>query len=193
MLRCMLQELKWHRQWWRPYGTSSLFTMFFPKRFWQIKDATLRVSWWLTSMSWWECRRYRPVRIIHRPMVNVKHSTPLWLICLEPCPRKRSQSGRITLEHWSMPMIALKIWPQGSAPTISCLVDNLTFWLMWHLVWLHTPSWSQTQPNLSKSWENGPSRLTKKWKPFRQKRLKGISAIMTKKAELQPWRLGTQS
>ena len=111
----MLQELKWHRQWQRPYGTSSLFTMVFLKRFWWIKDATLRVSWWLTSVSWWECRKYRPVHIICRPVVNVKDSTPLWSICLEPYPRKRSQSGRITLEHWSMSITALKTQPWGSA------------------------------------------------------------------------------
>ena len=61
-------------------------------------------------------------------MVNVKDSTPLWSICLVP---------------------AFEIQPQGSAPTISCLVDNLAFWLMWHLVWLHTPSRSQTQQNMS--------------------------------------------
>ena len=89
-------------------------------------------SRWLTSVSWWECRRYGPVHIICRPMVNVKDSTPLWSICLEPCPRKRSQSGRITSEHWSMPITVLETQPQGSAPTISCLVDNLTFQLMWH-------------------------------------------------------------
>ena len=46
-----------------------------------------------------------------------------------------------------MPITALKTQPWGSAPTISCLVDNLTFWLMWHLVWLHAPSQSQTQLN----------------------------------------------
>ena len=45
-------------------------------------------------------------------------------------PRKRSQSGRITLEHWSMHTTALKTQPWGSAPTTSCLADNLTFWLM---------------------------------------------------------------
>ena len=115
-------------------------------------------------------------------MVNVKDSTPLWSICWEPYPRKRSQSRRITLEHWSLPITALKMQPWGSAPTISCLVDNLAFWLMWHLVWLHAPSQSQTQLNLSKSWENRPSGLMKKQKPFRQKRPKGISAIMIEKA-----------
>ena len=65
--------------------------------------------------------------------------------------RKRSQSGRTTLECWSMHIIALEIQPQGSAPTISCLADNLTFQLMWHLVWLHIPSWSQTQQSLSRN------------------------------------------
>ena len=51
------------------------------------------------------------------------------------------------LEHWSMHITALEIQPQGSAPITSCLVDNLTFQLMWHLVWLHTPI---TEPNTTK-------------------------------------------
>ena len=83
--------------------------------------------------------------------------------------------------------------PQGSAPTTSCSVDNLTFQLMWHLVWLHAPSQSQTQPSLFKSSENETSGLMKKRKPFRQRRPKGISIIMIKKVELWPWKLGTQS
>ena len=112
-----------------------------------IKDEVLRVSWWLTSVSWWEYERYKPVCIICRPMVNVKGSTPLWSICLGLYPRKRSQSGRTTLEHRSMHIIALKIQPQGSAPTISCLADNLTFQLMWHLVWLHC---TIMEPNTTK-------------------------------------------
>ena len=39
----------------------------------------------------------------------------------------------------------------GFSPTTSCLVDNLAFWLMWHLVWLHAPSRSQTPPSLLRS------------------------------------------
>ena len=66
-------------------------------------------------------------------------------------PKEKSQSERITLEHWSMPITALETQPWGSSPTTSCLVDNLTFRLMWHLVWLHAPSRSQTQLNLYKS------------------------------------------
>ena len=38
---------------------------------------------------------------------------------------------------------------RNSAPTTSCLVDNLTFRLMWHLVWLHALSQSQIQPSCS--------------------------------------------
>ena len=99
--------------------------MVYPKRFLPILDETLRISWWLTCVSWWECRRYGPVHIIHRPMVSVKGSTPLWSICLGLYPRKRSQSGRTTLEHWFMHTITLETQPQGSAPATSCLADNL--------------------------------------------------------------------
>ena len=41
---------------------------------------------------------------------------------------------------------------------------------MWHLVWLHVPSWSQTLQSSSRSWENTLSGFTKKQRPFRQKR-----------------------
>ena len=34
-----------------------------------------------------------------------------------------------------MHITALTTQPQGSAPTTSCLVENLAFQLMWHLVW----------------------------------------------------------
>ena len=139
------------RQRQRPCGTSSLSTMVFPKKYSPIRDTILRVSWWLTSVSWWECKKYGPVCIICRPMVNVKDSIPLWTICLGHYPRKRSHSGRLTLEHWSMRTTALEIRPWGSAPTTSCLIDNLAFQLMWHLVWLHAPSQSQTPPNLLRS------------------------------------------
>ena len=42
-------------------------------------------------------------------------------------PKERSQGGRTTLEHWFMHIIAPKTQPQGSAPTTSCLADNLAF------------------------------------------------------------------
>ena len=65
----------------------------------------------------------------------------------------RAQGKEVRVEkscwnYWSMHITALATQPQGSAPTTSCLVDNLAFWLMWHLVWLHALSWSQTQPSL---------------------------------------------
>ena len=136
---------------------------------WKDFDGSRMQLWeWVGGWPLWVdggCKRYGPVRITHRPMVNVKGSTPLWSTCLGLYPRKRSQSGRTTLEHWSMAIIAPKIQPQGSAPTNSCLVDNLAFQLMWHLVWLHTPSQSQTLLNLSRNWENRPSGPTKKQKP----------------------------
>ena len=34
----------------KPYGTNSLSTIGYPKRFCQIKAETMRVSWWLTSV-----------------------------------------------------------------------------------------------------------------------------------------------
>ena len=135
---------------WLPklYGTSLLSIMGCPKRSWWIKVKILRVSWWLTSASWWRCGRYRPVHIIHKPMANVRGSTPLWSTCLGCYPRRRSQSGRTTLECWFMPTIAPEIQLQGSVPTTSCLGDNLSFQLMWHLVWHHVPSRNQTLQNL---------------------------------------------
>ena len=42
-------------------------------------------------------------------------------------PQRKSQSGKTTLEHWSMPTIAPETQLQGSAPTISCMEDNPTF------------------------------------------------------------------
>ena len=39
-------------------------------------------------------------------------------------PKKRSQSGKITLEHWFMHITAPETQLQGSAPTFSCLGDN---------------------------------------------------------------------
>ena len=43
----------------KPYGTNLLSTMGYPGSC-QIKAETLRVSWWLTSVSWWEHKRYGP-------------------------------------------------------------------------------------------------------------------------------------
>ena len=39
----------------------------------------------------------------------------------------KSQSGRATLEHWSLLTIAPKTQLWGSAPTISCMEDSPTF------------------------------------------------------------------
>ena len=111
----------------KPYRTSLLSTMGYPKRSCWIKAKILRVSWWLTSVSWWECKRYRPAHTIHRPMASVRGSTPLWLICWESYPQRRNQSRSTTMEHWSTLTIAPKTQPQGSVPTISCMEDNLAF------------------------------------------------------------------
>ena len=92
------------------------------------RPETLRVSWWLTSVSWWGCRRYWPVHITHKPMANVRDSTPIWSTCLGPYLRRRSQSGRTTLECLFTHTTAPRIQVQGSAPTTSCMGDNLTFW-----------------------------------------------------------------
>ena len=51
-----------------------------------IKAKNLRVSWWLTSVHWWECRKYRLACPIHRPTANMRGSTPLWLVCWECYP-----------------------------------------------------------------------------------------------------------
>ena len=132
----------------KPYGTSSLSTMGYPKRSSWIKAITSRVSWWLISVSWWEHRKCGLVHTIHRPVVSVRDLIPFWSICLGYYPRKRSQSGKITLECWSMHITVPKIQPQGSAPTFSCLGDTLISQSMLPLVWLHKPSWNQIPPNL---------------------------------------------
>ena len=148
MPRLMSQRPKLPKWLPKPYGTSSLSTMGYPKRSSWIKAEILRVSWWLTSVSWWEHGKCGLAHTIHRPMASVKDLTPLWSICLGPYPRKRSQSGKITLEHWSMHITVPKTQLQGSAPTSSCLGDSLISLLMLPLVWFHEPSWSQIPPNL---------------------------------------------
>ena len=77
--------------------------------------------------SWWEHKRYRTAHTIHRLMASVRDSTPLWLVCWECYPQRRSQSGRTTLECWFTPTIAPKTQLWGSAPTISCTEDNPAF------------------------------------------------------------------
>ena len=42
-------------------------------------------------------------------------------------PQRRSQSGRITLEHWSMLITVPEILSHGSAPTIPCMRGNPIF------------------------------------------------------------------
>ena len=93
----------------KPYRTSSLSTMGYPKRSSWIKDKISRVSWWLTSVSWWGCRKCRPVHTICKPMASMKDSILPWSICLGPYPKKRSQGGRITLECWFMHTTAPRI------------------------------------------------------------------------------------
>ena len=131
---------------WLPklYGTSSLSTMGYPKRSSWIKVKTSKVSWWLTSVSWWVQGKCRLAHTICKPMVSVKDSIPPWSICLGPYPRKRSERGKISLEHWFMHITAPETQLQGSAPTFSCSGDNLVSPSMSHLVWLYKQSWSQT-------------------------------------------------
>ena len=113
----------------KPYGTSLLSIMGYPKWSWWIKVKILRASWWLTSVSWWGNGRYRPAYTICKPTANVRGLTPLWSICLEHYPRKRSWSGRTMLEHWFMATIAPEIQQQVSAPTISCWkTTSLSSW-----------------------------------------------------------------
>ena len=94
---------------------------------WKDPNGSRLKFWWLTSVSWWGCRRFRLIHTTCKPMASVKGSIPLWSTCLGHSPTKRSQSGRTTLEHWFMHKIAPKIPLQGSAPTTSCLGDNLAF------------------------------------------------------------------
>ena len=103
---------------------------------------------------------------------------------------KEVRVEKIMLQHWSMHITALETQPQGSVSTTSCSVDNLAFQLMWHLVWLHTPSRSQTQQSLSKSWENGPSGLMTKWKPFRQQEAKRHKCNYDKKGRAAALEVG---
>ena len=109
MLRHMLPGPKQPRPLPKPYGTNPLSTMGYLRRSCQIKAKTLKVIWWLTSVSWWGCKRYGPAHTIHKLMANVRDSTPLWLVCWECYPQRRNQSGRTTLEHWFMPIIVPKI------------------------------------------------------------------------------------
>ena len=159
----------------------------------RIKFVTLRVSWWLTSVSWWVCRKYRLVHTIHRPMASVKGSTPSWLICWECYPLRRSQSGRITLEHSSMPITALGTQLQSSAPTISCTGGIPIFQWMLPLVW-HLKLWQhQIWPNSYRKWGNMPNGLGKRLKPLKYRKLSATNAIMTNAVGQQPWRLRTWS
>ena len=87
-----------------------------------------------------------------------------------------------------MHTIASKIQPWGSAPTTSCLVDNL------HLpvdVALGLASHTIMGPNTSKFIQK--LRECNKWAHEKAKEAKGTNEIMIKEIELQPWRLGTWS
>ena len=102
-------------------------TMGYLRRSCQIRAKPLKVSWWLTSVQWWECKRYGPVHTICKLMANVRGSAPLWLVCWECYPQRRNQSGRTTLECWFTPIIVPEIQLRDSAPTTSCMGDNPTF------------------------------------------------------------------
>ena len=139
----------------------------------------LWVSCWLTSVSWWEHKRYGQAHTIYRPMVSVRGSTPLWLVCWECYPQRRSQRGRTTLEHWFVPINVPKIQLQGSAPATWCMGDNPTFQLMLPLAWHHTQQQHQTPWNLCKRWGNVQNGLRKRLKPSTLKRPSVIKRIMT--------------
>ena len=132
----------------KPYGTSSLSTMGYPERSPWIKVKTLKVSWWLTSVNWWGCGKYvdQPVPSANQQPVW-KDSISPWSICLGPYPRKRSQSGRNTLEHWSMHITAPENSATGFSPYFLMfgrqphLPVNITLGLAPHTV---------TEPNTSK-------------------------------------------
>ena len=83
----------------KPYGTSSLSTMGCLKRSSWVRVGTLRVSWWLISVSWWGPKGCKPVCITFRLMASVRGLTPLWLVCQEHYPQRRNQNGRTTLGH----------------------------------------------------------------------------------------------
>ena len=175
----------------KPYGTSSLSIMGYPKRSSQIKDEISRVSWWLTSVNWWGHGKCRPFSTIHKPMASVKDSIPPWSICLGPYPRKRSPSGRITLECWFMCTIAPRIQLQASAPTFSCLGVKFIFPSTSCLVWLHTQSQSQTCPSLFRKSGSTPSGFRRRLRHFRPKKCNDTNEIIISKVGQQPWRLGT--
>ena len=124
-------------------------------------------------------------------MASVKDSIPPRSICLGLYPRKRSHSGKITLEHCSMHITAPETQLQGLAPTFSCLGDNhISLWMS-HLVWLHKPSQSQTLLSLCKRYGNAPGELRKRLRHFRLKKYSVINATMTDKVGQQPWKSGT--
>ena len=140
-------------------GQILLSIMVSPKRF-----LLIRTKFWESVGGWalWvdgDAQDTDWVCIICRPMVNVKGSTPLWSICLGLYPRKRSQSGKTTLEHWSMHIIAPKTQPWGSAPTISCLADNLAP-SSWCGTWFgstyhHRAKHNQVYPEIERAYQMG--------------------------------------
>ena len=152
---------------------------------------TSKVSWSLTSVSWWGHGKCRLACTICKPTASVKDSILPWSICLGPYPRKRSQSGKITLECWFPHITAPKTQLWYSAPTFSCLGDNLISPSMSCLVWLHEQSWSQTPLSLYKIYGSTPSGLRKRLRHFRPKKCSNISTTMTSKVGQQPWKLGT--
>ena len=93
--------------------TNSSSIMGYQKRFYQIKVKAPRVSWWLISVCWWGPKRYRIACTTHRLTASVR------MLC-----QRRNQSGRSTLEHWSMLKTAPRIQLQGSAPTTSSMGNN---------------------------------------------------------------------
>ena len=124
-------------------------------------------------------------------MASVKDSIPPLSICLGPYPRKRSQSGRITLECWFMCTTAPGIQVHGSAPTFSHLGDNLIFPLMSCLVWLHTQSQSQTHPSLFRKSGSAHSGLKKRLRHIRPKKHNDTNETILSEVGQQPWKLGT--
>ena len=92
--KCMFPKPKPPRPLPKPCGTSSMFIMGYPKRSCQIKVGILKVSSWLTSVSWWGPKSYNLAHTTHRLMASVRGSTPLWLVCWECYPTRRNQEWK---------------------------------------------------------------------------------------------------
>ena len=175
-----------------PYWTSLLSIMGYLRKSCQIKVTTLRVSWWPTSVSWWECRKYGPVHTIHRSMASVRGSTPPWLICWECYPQEKKSEWKNHIGTLVHAYNCTKILAMGFSP----------YYLMYrrqpHLpvdVTLGLAPQTTTALDTSKFVQK--MRECTKWaqkrlKPSEQRKPNATNKIMTNTVQQQPWRLEIQ-